>query len=271
MLGKVLKHEFIDTGRLLWPMNLALLGCGGLGMLVCSLLDYREVTDALILMAVFLLYGLSCFAIMITEMVYLAVRFYKSMFGSESYLTHTLPVSNKAVFNGKLLTAAVWNFIALVLFLGSVGGIGFCLGRALAGQLRLEEVIDPLDIASKQLIDMGVPQMFFWGGLLVLLGCFSGYLMIFTSMAIGQLFEKHKILGAIGTYVVMYLLEQVISTVTVTVLAVRAMGSYDGGGEVLMAGIYGPMMKISFVLTLIMSVGLYVAGLYICDKKLNIT
>ncbi|MBR1390631.1 MAG: hypothetical protein IJ567_04165 [Lachnospiraceae bacterium] len=269
MLGKVMKHEFIDTGRLLWPMNLALLGCGGLGMLVCSLLDYREVTDALILIAVFLLYGLSCFAIMITEMVYLSVRFYKSMFGSESYLTHALPVSNKVVFNGKLLTAAIWNFIAEILFFGSVFGIGFFLGRALIGEIRLEEVIDPAAVTVEQLTDIRIPQLFFWSMLVLLVGCFSGYLMIFTSMAIGQLFEKHKILGAVGTYVVLYLLEQVISTVTVTVLTVRAMGSYDG--EVIMTGIYGPMMTISFVLMLIMSVALYVAGLYLCDKKLNIT
>ncbi|MGN0343116.1 MAG: hypothetical protein ACI4DO_10015 [Roseburia sp.] len=274
MLGKVMKHEIADTGKIMLPLTLSLLGCGLLGMLVLRLVRFNNAFGVLVSVGVFLIYVLACSALEVTAVVYLSVRFYKSMFGSESYLTHTLPVSNMALYHGKLLIAAMWQFVNMIFVFASAVGMGYVLASSL-----LESTGE--DITLREILNHTMTFMGFDGpGFVIgvvgfsILSAFAGMIAIYACMAVGQLFEKHKILAFVVSYVILYLVEQVISTVTMVLANVSVGNAFTENAMLLQSAtfmdMYGTMMKATIIESLIYTVICYVTGLYICNKKLNI-
>lgn len=274
MLGKVMKHEWLDTGKIMLPLTLSQLGCGLLGIIVLNLVNFDKAYGSLISVGVFILYVMACFALEVTATVYLCVRFYKSMFGSESYLTHTLPVSNMALYHGKLLVAAAWQLFNIVLVYGTAFGMGFALGKNVAESAGEPEFMN--EVVQGVIEFMGLDSPLFVIGMVAffVLTAFSGMISIYACMAVGQLFEKHKVLASVVGYVVLLLVEQVISTVSMMVVNV-----YQGeihidkelaAGTFTFSNIYGPTMIVSLIESLVFTLICYVVGLYICNKKLNI-
>lgn len=274
MLGKVMKHEVADTGKVMLPLALALLGCGLLGTIVLRTLHFDDEFGPLIFAGVYILYVLAGMALTVAALVYLCVRFYKSMFGSESYLTHTLPVSGNVLFHGKLLVAAGWQFINFLLVFGMAFVMGFALGYNVGGSgpesMEMKEFVQEFSTV------MGFEGTGFVLGIIgfMLLSAFAGLIAVYACMAVGQLFEKHKILAFAVSYVILYLVEQVVATVTMVVTTtsgelVTAAQSLESSNTTFM-DLYGTMMSSTLVESLIFTIICYLTALYICNKKLNI-
>jgi hypothetical protein len=47
----------------------------------------------------------------------------------------------------------------------------------------------------------------------------SGYLMIFTAVSIGQLFRSHRVAYSVGAYFALYILNQILATICLSVLS----------------------------------------------------
>lgn len=97
MLGKVMKYEWISTGRILVLLHLVLAVFTVIGNLELRIMNgsdsvIPENTRALIEGITMTVYVLIVFTAFVGTTVYLIVRFYKSMYTDEGYLTHTLPV-----------------------------------------------------------------------------------------------------------------------------------------------------------------------------------
>ena len=97
MLGKYMKHEFKETGKLMIPLNLVILVFTLLGMVMLGSRLLSTPAMALIGIASLTLYILTLFAIFIVVYVYFTVRFYKTMYQSQGYLTHTLQFISDSV------------------------------------------------------------------------------------------------------------------------------------------------------------------------------
>ena len=106
MLGKLLKHEW----RAVWKVPVLLYGVLLLTGLIAGLTFSMPIWGSdwvglpmsgvmLILMFYFALIGVS-----VGITIYFAVRYYKSMFTDEGYLTHTLPVSARELLLNKVIT-----------------------------------------------------------------------------------------------------------------------------------------------------------------------
>ena len=111
MLGKLFKHEFKATAKVLLPLNLVLVLVTIIGMIILNLDIFSGTAMALVGAAYLILYILAIFALFIMTYVILMMRFYKSMYSDQGYLTHTLPVSPLALLNTKLLTGVCWTFL----------------------------------------------------------------------------------------------------------------------------------------------------------------
>lgn len=110
MLGKLLKHEFRATGRIMLPLILAELMLSVLAGLSARGLNRMQDMNFLHAMYVITLivFFLGLFAIGVVALVLMIQRFYKSLLRDEGYLSMTLPVSVDEHIWAKLLTSFVW-------------------------------------------------------------------------------------------------------------------------------------------------------------------
>ena len=118
MLGKMIKHELQETGKILIPLNLIVLGIMLLNAVFLGLDLFQKGYLKMIPTFSLMLYVLGLFALFVLTAVYLTMRFYKTMYSNQGYLTHTLPLSTTAILNTKILTAVLWLVIAFAATIG---------------------------------------------------------------------------------------------------------------------------------------------------------
>lgn len=117
MLGKLMKHEFRATGRIMLPLLGAelllsvLAGFSVRGLDRIENMSFLGVTYILTLAVFFL--GL--FALAVVAFVLMIQRFYKNLLRDEGYLAMTLPVSVDEQIWAKLLVSFVWFAAVTVL------------------------------------------------------------------------------------------------------------------------------------------------------------
>lgn len=272
MLGKLLKHEW----KAVWKIPTILIGA----LLVLAFLAGLEFAspvwesgleglDVLIVMT-WLVFYFAVIGVNIGIILYLAVRFYKSMFTDEGYLTHTLPVTARQLLISKILPIAAWIFLSMA---GTLVSILIVAGMAMLFFSR-ENYIGWSDLAEAfvrlwQEINgsIGIGFHAFMAGILFMLlsGIVYGTMMIIGSVSIGQMVNKHKVLGSIGAYFAMNTAVQVVSMVIVMPVMFRSM--YSGNTNVF--AILAPTYWIMGGLECVIAVGLYFLSEYLIGKRLN--
>ena len=109
MLGKLIKHEFRATGRILLPVYLVMLLTAALvrGFQVLTEQTAGEFMRALAVLSV-LLFSAAVFGGSILAFVLMIYRFYKNLMTDEGYLMFTLPVTTGQLIWSKMIVSAVW-------------------------------------------------------------------------------------------------------------------------------------------------------------------
>ncbi|OLA36874.1 MAG: hypothetical protein BHW31_06320, partial [Firmicutes bacterium CAG:110_56_8] len=204
MFAKLLKMEFRSTWNVLGILCLSLVGAGLLGGVAIRYLEgasapkkWLEGTAAVLF---FVVCGVAALIVQI-------VRFYRSRFTDEGYLTFTLPVTTHQVLLSSFLTSAV-NLIAVA----AVGAVGLIL-MGLCAIPDFEILRKGMDIFWQEFPELwarftqaDVLQAF---GLLLVnaIVAFSNELiLIMLAVTIGYLVaKKHKSLAAVGFYYILHL------------------------------------------------------------------
>ncbi len=212
MFSKLLKYELKSVGKWYFALNASVIAISFfLGFSIKSIENYAmnssEVSAArfaqLIPIILALMFGVLVAGAWIATFVIIIRRFYKNLFGREGYLTLTLPVSSHQIILSKLLASFIWTaFNAIVLMIGIVllilpiSGVGQFLVNLpyLAGLLKPTEWVVFL--------------------LSIVLSTFSGTLMIYLAIAIGQLFINKRVLMAFIAYFVLAIIVITVSELT---------------------------------------------------------
>lgn len=114
MLGKLIKHEIKATGRVIPFLYLAIAALG-----LVSYLGLKLNSNAVgVVACVFMILG--SVAVYVATLALIAVRYYKSMFSSEGYLTMTLPVSTGKILFTKSLVSFLWILASMLVMAGSI-------------------------------------------------------------------------------------------------------------------------------------------------------
>lgn len=122
MLGKLLKHEFRATARIMGPLYLALMilavsANGSARILESSQNRFLSVLSGLILF----LFCLAIIALGVMTLVVMVNQFGKNLLGDEGYVTLTLPASVHEQVWSKLIVSTVWALISgLAIFLAAI-------------------------------------------------------------------------------------------------------------------------------------------------------
>lgn len=278
MLGKLLKHEW----KAVWKVPTLLIGILMLAGLIAGLTFSMPIWDSdwvglpmsgvMLIMTFF--FALSGVNIGIT--IYLGVRYYKSMFTDEGYLTHTLPVSARELFLSKVITMSAWNLIAVAGILVSLmlfGGMALLSLRSALGDFSREIFRALAELPGL----MSEPEMQGFQGfcaslvLMCLLSCFSGTMMLIGAITLGQMVRKHRILGAIGAYFGINGVVQVINTVVLMPLMFNSMNSYSYRWDMdspfpIFTGFYTVLSLVFFAV----AIGLYFLCEYLIKRQLEL-
>ena len=73
-------------------------------------------------------YGLTMASVMMLTAFLVIQRFYRTVYGDEGYLTHTLPVKSRDIIISKTVSAFLWIVLSAVVAFASVMIIGYQAG-----------------------------------------------------------------------------------------------------------------------------------------------
>lgn len=114
MLGKLIKHEFKATGRVIPFLYLGIAAMGLVGYIGLKL--NSEAVGVLSCAVMFL----GSIGVYIATLALIAMQFYKSMFSNQGYLTMTLPVSTGKILFSKSLVAFLWILASAAVMIASI-------------------------------------------------------------------------------------------------------------------------------------------------------
>ncbi|ERK52122.1 hypothetical protein [Leptotrichia sp. oral taxon 879] len=124
ILGKLIKYDFADIGKLIFPFYI---GLGIMGICIRILLfvlmnksidQNLRFTVTLFQGTLYFVYTLAVIGSIIMLHYGVVVRFYRSVYGNEGYLTNTLPISTAQIILAKTITFLSWFIInGFIIFL----------------------------------------------------------------------------------------------------------------------------------------------------------
>lgn len=214
MLSKLLKHEFKATSRLLMPIYMVLVVLTIMDRLVLSL---DKFDGALTIIPVFITFAyiISLVAIVVVSFVIIILRFYKNLMTDEGYLMFTLPAKPSQLINSKLLVSIVWTVASVIAVILSLLGVFATPDRMnmLADGLRMAKIELVSEFGTTNMALLTIEMI-----LLIVLGTINSILTIYASVAVGQLFNGHKVLGSFAAYIGISTVLQIIVTLGMVLL-----------------------------------------------------
>lgn len=192
MLGKLLKYDFrsmLKQFAIVWPaaLVLAFVNRFTLRSFIASASTAKSAFSGIMM----LVYVAILMAMFVITMVFVVQRFYKGLLGDEGYLMHTLPVRPWQLITSKLLCAIVVSLVSVLVAIASV------------------LLFLPLDWSElwplwQQIIHSMTPSAVFAFVELFLAGLMDtvrGFLAIYLAMAIGHLFNSHRVAWSFVAYI----------------------------------------------------------------------
>lgn len=264
MLGKMIKHEFIATGRNFLPMYLFMII---LTPVFSVFMRFgHEVDNNLIIIKILSALSIFGFIVMLVgifmaSFILIIVRFYRTTATSEAYLTFTLPVNTHHIILSKLLAALVWQLVSGILMLACILSMLFIIGM-LTPETAWEGIKNYLTLMFKEM-PAGFVTLF---PIMIIVGAVSGTLQYYCSIILGQLFRDHRVIGSIGVYLALSTITQVVTSfalVPIMFIAMDANGNMNSSSEML-------VLTGSIVLSLIFGVVYYFATSFVMKKHLNV-
>lgn len=292
MLGKLLKHDFKSTGKILLPLNLLLIVITIIGCILLKLDIFENVTMIPLAITLLLVYILSILAVSLISIIYLVVHYYRNMFSAQGYLTFTLPASRWSIFHSKLIVGFCWGLINTLLTYVSIfallsSAVGF--KKLLSGISQFFTTEFPADaFPGAENISMTYADLFGFntGDLLLflvifsLISCFYAVASTYGSVTIGQLYSKHKVIGSILVYIGIYFFAQIVTYITSFPLIFNSLVSsfelevdVNGNSFTFISNYiaaYRNMLILAFLISFVIGLACYVASLIIIKKKVNL-
>ena len=214
MVSKLIKYDFRSYFRLLFPVQLIILGFALINRIIQFFeppLDAVGGASAVyngFFISSLVLYIIAIIVCIVMTVIVGIVRFYQGMYTNEGYLNHTLPVTPTQHVFAKLLTSFI-----------------FCLGGLLAiflsfmvitiGDVNIEVFKAFFYLAGKFFAQFGVNGGFYVLEFILLLcaAVFFVFIKLYCCISIGQLVNRKKVLLSFGVFFGIYVIKQIIGTI----------------------------------------------------------
>ncbi len=267
MLSKLIKYEWNALFKRYAILILTLLLATTLTCVAFFFSAHPDADPTPLLILTISLYYILVIGVPVAGLIIFAVRYYKSCYTDEGYLTNTLPVKSHEIILSKLIVGSLYSFITSIVMYLSIAIVLYTF-------LNVTDMIEKISAAIPEAqlsLDFSIPSMLLWGLVITILSSASGTMMIIGSISLGSLWNKHKVLGSIVSYAGIYFVLEIIALILIlpvsTRLTVHLIESGDMGQ--FMNGYIGLLMGYSTILSLILSIALYFISNYVLKNKLN--
>lgn len=276
MLGKLLKYELLAEMRKYAVVFAAIIGAAVLFLVfdrgLSRLGDYAiiDIFSGFLLIAFILL----CFFTLAMIIVMSCVRFKKNLFGDEGYLMHTLPVPAWQHIAVKIIAAYIWTVAALAVII-----IGICILTCSGSWMTdmydgMKEAFAEISAAD----DASAALLFNFKWFFIISAVLYPLLLllyIYFCIAVGSLFNSHKTLMSILTFVVVNTVGQIVSSVIMVICGLSSymsMNTADMNAATadMFISSYGKLMWGSSIFSVILYAAMAIGTNYIMSKKLNL-
>ena len=190
MLGKLLKHEFRATSRIMLPLYLVLMIMAVFGNVAVRIMDHSN-NDFLNLLAGLTMTAFVFLMVAVALMsVYLMVsRFHKNLLTDEGYLMFTLPTSVHSLIFSKIIVSTVWFIGTMVMAGVAMVILFFELQNIPYFFSGIKEIFDRMTTyyalnGAAMCLELLV---------LMVLACAAFCLLVYAAAAVGHSFANHKI------------------------------------------------------------------------------
>lgn len=199
MLGKLLKYEVKATARTLLPLYGAMIVFAMINRIFTSnghLINTANVLFGFTAVIMAMLYSIIMAATFVMTFIIMIQRYYKNLLGDEGYLMHTLPVRPAHHITTKLIVSVFWfictaivTFISIVIIVYEPGMIktAFQSLSILFINFKEELGFSPY-IALIEMLLIGLSVSI------------TSILLIYCSISIGHLANKHRKLTSFGAF-----------------------------------------------------------------------
>ena len=273
MLGKLIKHETRATSRIFLPLYGALLILTIFTKLVMAIgapdffsetVTSNKVAE-IILGISFTLYFILIVGISVMTLVMIIQRFYKNLFTDEGYLMFSLPVKTWELVLSKLLVGMIWSAVCTIMIVLTffIFSLGYFSMMELSQSIRSAYSMFYLQTGMELNLFMAELILF------ILVQTVASILMIYVSIAIGQLFNQHRIIAAFGAYIVITIAIQIIMSIFMAVFAIGNLENAILNGSDTITAVHW-LLNGTTMLNVVMGIGFYYGTLIIMKKRLNL-
>ena len=275
MTVKMIKYEFKQMSPVLLVAFIALFFVTLIGFLIGILpiliFGGKDLGTGIwsILMASisFLAYAFILMVIAIGMNIFIGYRLYKSMYSSTGYFTHTLPLSTNELILGKTIPAiAVQILIDLMVI---ISGVIIFLGYYVA-----KDGFDNAIYNISSLLQIFEGRYFYTGfgivlavtmfGISAVIQTVSGTFVLLLSASIGQLFNSHRILMGVVSFIVINRIIAAFEWVINLIVTEAAKADFYSTET-------GTIISLIFIviINIVVLIISYVLNYYIISNKLN--
>lgn len=284
MLRKLMKHEFKALGRYFLPMFAFILV---LTPLFSIMMRFGFDSDANGIISIMAVLSMTSFIIMLFAMyiavyIFIILRFYRTTATSEAYLTFTLPAKPSEILCSKLIIAAIYQIITVIITIFSIFSTLFIVGILKPVYIRdfFSMVGKVLDMYPEICNVLRTSLILFL--LAMIIGAFAGTLQFYCSIMLGQLFNNHRILISIGMYIGIYIVMQMVSfiaTIPITLSNIRSSVAVDDSTMITEYTVdqfietmtnMNSSLLVGFAISIVFSIAFYITTVMIMKKKLNV-
>lgn len=264
MLGKLIKHEW----KSLYKMGCLMLGAMAfvtfLGWLAFQAPVWNGHSSSWLDIFSFLtlmIYVMLLVCVNFGTIIYLGVHFYRTMYTDEGYLTHTLPVTKHQILISKIFVSGLWTMIILLTIYLSVFLLGLSSIIALVPyDMSFAELLDGIGRFLVELeleLDFDGVRLLVTGALITLTGPFLTMTILFGAISLGQLASKGRLLMGVLYYIVIVVLEQLVTAL---------LRSFAGS-----LGMYVNInLDSGFAVNLVTAAALYMVTHFVISRRLNL-
>lgn len=277
MLGKIIKHEWRAMRKPLMIFFVVLAITTALSCITLLFInpEFNDVVigfSAILFVCVLLLYYMGLIVCSFGTNIMIAVRFYKSCYTDEGYLTHTLPVSSKQLLLGKTISYCIFSLAMGAL---AVLTVFIIIGVAIAhfgSFVDMSEIPAFAEINAEISQELGIGIIPFILFLIVycVVVAIAGIIIITGCISIGQLMTKHRVLGALLAYFGFYMIVQIISMFSVIPMTSSILKAELAGATMTMWELTGPLYLLIGGVYVVIAVIMYFVNLHMMTKRLNL-
>ena len=265
MLGKLIKYDLKNAARIfLLVHGIYLFICIILRLLVMNPLDFSAPSRLLItpLTLIVVLFIFLLTAMTLTTSLLIALRFYRNLFSKEGYLSWTLPAAPSTHLLAKFLSG--YLIAAADIIIIAAGILVLVTGSNVADAYRQ---IAP-DMEKVLGITLGSYALKLF--LFTVIFTFTSIVQIYFCIALGQLFQEHRVLLAIAFYFLAGFGVQILTTSLLLITGLIRPQMFADSYSFNIGRYTDILYLITGILSIILAVIEYMVTNYIMKRKINL-